>query len=73
MTVEATGFDLEEDERRGLVALCRHQEPTGNVAVADVRVEPASVAGCPHAACRTRLCLPAFPVRRSRVWSWPEL
>lgn len=73
MTVEVTGFDLEEDERRGLVARCRHQETTGTVAVADVRVEPASVAGSPHAAWRTWLCLPPFPARRSRDWSWSEL
>ena len=73
MTVEVTGFHLEEEERRGLVAICRHQETTGTVAVADVRVEPVLVAGCPHAAGRTWLCLPPLPVRRSWDWSWPQL
>jgi hypothetical protein len=72
MTVEVTRFDLEGDERRGLVARCRHQGTAGTLSLADVRFEPKSVAGWLHAAYRTWLCLAPFPARRPPGWTWPE-
>ena len=72
MAVEVIGFDLEGDERRGLVARCRHLGATGTVALADVHFEPDSVAGRLHAAYRTWLCLRLFPARRPSDWAWPE-
>jgi hypothetical protein len=72
MSIEVAAFDLEGDERRGLVARCRHRGTTGTIALADVHFEPDSVAGWLHAACRTWLCLPAFPARRPRDWAWPD-
>jgi hypothetical protein len=38
--VEVTGFDFEGDERRGLVAQCRHDGDAGTVSLVDVRFEP---------------------------------
>lgn len=70
--IEVVGFDREGDERRGLVARCRRRGVTGTIALADVHFEPGSVAGWLHAAYRTWLCLPAFPARRPRDWSWPD-
>ncbi|MHB8620473.1 MAG: hypothetical protein ACYDAG_13020 [Chloroflexota bacterium] len=64
MVVEVTGFDLEGDERRGLVARCRHQGSTGTLSLADVRFEAGSVAGWLHAAYRTWLGLSPFPASR---------
>jgi hypothetical protein len=72
MAVEVTGYDLEGDERRGLVAHCRHQGAAGTIALADVHFEPDSVAGWLHAAYRTWLCLTPFPGRRPPGWAWPE-
>ena len=69
--VEVTGFDFEGDERRGLVAQCRHDGGGGSVSLVDVRFEPNSVAGWLHAAYRTWLGLPSFPARRPPDWSWP--
>jgi hypothetical protein len=69
--VEVTGFDLEGDERRGLVAECRHEGGRGRLSLADVRFEQGSVAGWLHAAYRTWLGLPPFPARRPRNWTWP--
>lgn len=40
MAVEVIGFDQEGDERRGLVARCRHRGAAGTVALADVHFEP---------------------------------
>lgn len=70
--VEVIGFDMEGDERRGMVARCRHQGTTGTIALADVHFERESVAGWLHAAYRTWLCLPPFPARRPAGWAWPE-
>ena len=70
--VEVTGFDFEGDERRGLVAQCRHDGGAGTVSLVDVRFEPHSVAGWLHAAYRTWLGLPSFPARRPSDWSWPS-
>jgi hypothetical protein len=70
--VEVTGFDFEGDERRGLVAKCRHGGGTGTVSLVDVRFEPHSVAGWLHAAYRTWLGLPPFPARRPADWTWPS-
>jgi len=72
MAIEVTGFDVEGDERRGLVAGCRHQKTSGTLSLADICFEPASVAGWLHAAFRTWLCLPPFPARRPPGWTWPE-
>lgn len=71
--VEVVGFDLEGDERRGLVARCRREGgPPGVVALADVRFEPGTVAAWLHAAFRTWLGLKAFPGRPPARWSWLE-
>jgi hypothetical protein len=51
--VEVVGFDFEGDERRGLVAQCRHGKVTGTVSLVDVCFEPGSIAGWLHAAYRT--------------------
>ncbi len=72
LAVEVTGFDLEGDERRGLVARCRRQEIDDVLSLADVHFEPNSVAGWFHAAYRTWLCLPPFPAKRPPGWVWPE-
>lgn len=72
VAVEVTGFDSEGDERRGLVANCRHRDGAGTVSLADVRFDPQSVAGWLHSAYRTWLCLPPFPARRPANWSWPS-
>lgn len=72
VAVEVTAFDLEGDERRGLVARCRHQETEGVLSLADVHFEPNTVAGWLHAAYRTWLCLPPFPAERPSDWAWPE-
>lgn len=40
VTVEVIGFDQEGDERRGLVARCRHQGTTDALSLADVHFEP---------------------------------
>lgn len=72
IAVEITGFDMEGDERRGLVARCRHQQAAGTLSLVDVHFEPTSVAGWLHAAYRTWLCLPPFPARRPPTWTWPE-
>jgi hypothetical protein len=61
---------LEGDERRGLVAECRHEGGRGTLSLADVRFEQGSVAGWLHAAYRTWLGLPPFPARRPRNWTW---
>jgi len=72
VAVEVTGFDLEGDERRGLVARCRRQETDDVLSLADVHFGPNTVAGWLHAAYRTWLCLPPFPARRPSGWAWPE-
>ncbi|MGH9092845.1 MAG: hypothetical protein ACRDZR_15930 [Acidimicrobiales bacterium] len=72
VVVEVTAFDLEGDERRGLVARCRHQETEDVLSLADVHFEPNAVAGWLHAAYRTWLCLPPFPAERPSGWAWPE-
>jgi hypothetical protein len=72
VAVEVVGFDLEGDERRGLIARCQHPGATETVALADVHFGPDSVAGWLHAAYRTWLCLPPFSARRPAGWAWPE-
>lgn len=72
VAVEVTGFDLEGDERRGLVAHCRHQETEDALSLADVHFGPNTVAGWLHTAYRTWLCLPPFPTERPSGWAWPE-
>jgi hypothetical protein len=70
--VVVTGFDIEGDERRGLVARCRHDAGSGTLSLADICFEPGSVAAWLHAAYRTWLCLEPFPARRPSGWSWPS-
>ena len=70
--VEVTGFDLEGDERRGLVVRCRHRDSRGTLSLADVRFEPDSIAGWLHAAYRTWLGLSPFPAHRPPDWARPE-
>jgi hypothetical protein len=72
IVVEMTGFDSEGDERRGLVARCRHGDRAGTVSLVDLRFDPHSIAGWLQAACRTWLWLPPFPARRPANWSWPS-
>lgn len=42
VAIEVTGFDSEGDERRGLVALCRHRDNATTISLADVRFDPSS-------------------------------
>jgi hypothetical protein len=71
--VEVLGFDVEGDERRGLVARCRRiGGRPGVVSLADVRFESGTVAAWLHAALRNWLGLRAFPARRPVGWSWPD-
>ena len=72
IAIDVTGFDSEGDERRGLVASCKHRDGASTVSLADVRFDPASIAGWLQAAYRTWLCLPPFPARRPANWSWPS-
>jgi hypothetical protein len=70
--IEVVAFDLEGDERRGLVARCRRiGGPTDVVSLADVRFESGTVAAWLHAAFRTWLGLKTFPARRQEGWVWP--
>jgi len=70
--VEVVGFDFEGDERRGLVAQCRHGKGTGTVSLVDVCFEPDSIAGWLHAAYRTWLGLLPFPAHQPPDWTWPS-
>ena len=73
LSVEVLGFDIEGDERRGLVGRCRRDgRRVGVVSLADVRFEPGGVAAWLHAAYRSWLSLAPFPARRPAGWSWPE-
>jgi hypothetical protein len=69
VNLEVAGFDLEGDERRGLVAKCRHDEGSGSVSLADIRFQEESVAAWLHAANRTWLGLKPFPAREPSDWS----
>jgi len=71
--IEVLGFDVEGDERRGLVARCgRVGGQPGVISFADVRFEPWTVAAWLHAAFRNWLGLKAFPARCPAGWSLPE-
>jgi hypothetical protein len=67
--VEVLKFDLEGDERRGLVARCRRM---GGRPLADVCFVPGPVASWLRTASRRWLGFRAFPARRPPRWSWPE-
>lgn len=72
--VEVLAFDLEGDERRGLVARCRRPGgPTDVVSLADLRFESGTVAAWLHAAFRSWRGLEPFPARRPGGWAWPEV
>ena len=71
--VEIVRFDIEGDERRGLVARCgREAKPAGVVSLTDVRFEPGTTAAWLHAAHRSRLGPAPFSVRHPVGWSWSE-
>ena len=71
--VEVLAFDLEGDERRGVVARCRQPGgTTGVVSLVDVRFESGTVAAWLHAAFRGWLGLKTFPARRPEGWARPE-
>jgi hypothetical protein len=71
--VEVVAFDLEGDERRGLVVRCRRiGGATDVVSLADVRFESGTIAAWLHAALRTWLGLKTFPARRPDGWVWPQ-
>lgn len=71
--IEVLAFDLEGDERRGVVARCRQPgETTGVVSLVDVRFESGTVEAWLHAAFRSWLGLKPFPARRPEGWAWPE-
>jgi hypothetical protein len=71
--IEVVAFDLEGDERRGLVVRCRRNGgATDVVSLADVRFESGTIAAWLHAAFRTWLGLKTFSARRSEGWVWPE-
>ena len=71
--VEVVAFDLEGDERRGVVARCRQPGgTTGLVSLVDVRFESGTVEAWLHAALRRWLGLKTFPARSPEGWSWPE-
>lgn len=70
--IVVAGFDMEGDERRGLVARCKDGSGAGTISLADVCFEPGSMAAWLHAAYRTWLCLRPFSARRPSDWSWPS-
>lgn len=71
--IEVVAFDLEGDERRGLVARCRRNGgATDVVSLADVRFESGTIAAWLHAAFRTWLRLKTFSARRPEGWVWPQ-
>ena len=71
--VEIVRFDIEGDERRGLVARCGPEtKRAGVVSLADVRFEPGTTAAWLHAAYRSWLGLAPFSARRPAGWSWSE-
>lgn len=71
--IEVLAFDLQGDERRGLIVRCRRTGgPTDVVSLVDVRFESGTVAAWLHAAFRSWLGLKTFPARRPDGWSWPE-
>ena len=70
--VEVLGFDIEGDERRGLVARCRRVGGRlGVVSLVDVRFASGTVAAWLHAAFRAWLDLEPFPSQPPEDWSWP--
>lgn len=72
--VEVLAFDLEGDERRGIVARCRRQGgSTDVVSLADLHFESGTVAAWLHAAFRSWLGLRSLPARRPEGWAWPEI
>jgi hypothetical protein len=71
--IEVVAFDLEGDERRGLVVrCCRNGGATDVVSLADVRFEFGTIAAWLHAAFRAWLGLKTFSARRPEGWVWPQ-
>lgn len=70
--IEVTGFDYRGDERRGLVARCRHGRTEGELSLADICFPRASVAGWIHSAYRTWLGLSTFPADPPDGWVWSD-
>jgi len=71
--IEVLGFDLEGDERRGVVARCRQPGGmAGVISLVDVRFESGTVEAWLHAAFRSWLGLKTFSARRPKGWTWPD-
>jgi hypothetical protein len=66
-----TGLDY-TNEARGLVAICKGSNGTGEVALADLAFPPDTVTAWIHAAYRHYLGLQPFPVRPRPDWTWPD-
>lgn len=69
--VTVTGFDY-TNEARGLVAICKGSNGTGEVALADLAFPPDTVTAWIHAAYRHYLGLQPFPARPRPDWTWPD-
>ncbi len=59
------------DPARGLVAVCRGPNGTGEVAFADVAFPAETLAAWLHAAYRHHLGLKPFPAIQRPDWTWP--
>jgi hypothetical protein len=59
------------DPARGLVAVCRSPQGTGEVAFADVAFPADTLAAWLHAAYRHHLGLKPFPATPKPDWTWP--
>jgi hypothetical protein len=60
------------DPSRGLVAVCRSPQGTGEVAFADVAFPADTLAAWLHAAYRHHLGLKPFPATPRPDWTWPD-
>lgn len=68
--VEVTELDI-PGGRREVVARCESRHGAGEVAFADLRFPPDTVAAWLHAAYRSYLGIEPFPARPRPDWSWP--
>jgi hypothetical protein len=59
------------DPTRGLVAVCRAPQGTGEVAFADLAFPADTLAAWLHAAYRHHLGLKPFPAIQRPDWTWP--
>lgn len=70
--IEVSGVTYPADDRRGLVAQCRHGSVEQELSLVDVCFPADSVAGWVHAAYRTWMGLRSFPADRPAGWVWGE-